>query len=117
VAAWVMTIQRLRNRGVGLAWRDPPLEWRHEEGDPMTKKPDGKGLRMVSRLGWGLFTLGLMVTAGSAARFAWITFIERPDSGFADGILFAVGFWAGIIIAACGAAVVIKARRAKMPPV
>ena len=74
-------------------------------------------MRPFDRWGWFVFALGLMVTAVSAARFAWITFLEHPDSGLSDGVLFAVGFWVGIVIASCGAAVVLRASRAKMPPI
>jgi hypothetical protein len=64
----------------------------------------------MSRFGWFLFALGLMVAVGSAARFAWITAFDSTTNDVGAGLLFAAGFWAGVIVADFGAAAIIKAR-------
>jgi hypothetical protein len=69
----------------------------------------------MSRFGWFLFALGLMVVAGSAARLAWITIFDSTTDDVGAGFLFAAGYWGGIIVAAFGAAAVTRARGMSAP--
>jgi hypothetical protein len=71
----------------------------------------------MARLGWFFFALGLIVSAGSAAWFAWITAFDSTTNDSGAGFLLAAGFWGGVIVAAFGAAAVAKARGMKTPPV
>ena len=71
----------------------------------------------MARFGWFFFAVGLIGSAGSAARFAWITAFDSTTSDSGAGFLFAAGFWGGVIVAAFGAAAVAKSRGYKIPPV
>lgn len=71
----------------------------------------------MARFGWFLFALGLMVTAGSAAWFAWRTASDHTTNDVRAGFLFAAASWGGVTVAAFGAAAVAKARGIKTPPV
>ena len=52
------------------------------------------------RFGWFLFALGLIVSAGSAAWFAWITAFDSTTNDSGAGFLFAAVFWGGVIVSA-----------------
>jgi hypothetical protein len=71
----------------------------------------------MAPFGWFLFALGLIVSAGSAAWFAWTTAFNSTTNDSGVGFLFVAGFWGGVIVAAFGAAAVAKARGMKTPPV
>jgi hypothetical protein len=64
----------------------------------------------MSRFGWFLFALGLMIAAASVVWFAWITAFDPATSELGMGFLFAAGFWGSVIVADIGAAAVAKAR-------
>ena len=70
----------------------------------------------MARFGWFLLALGLTVSAGSAAWFAWVTVFDPTGNHVGAGVLFTAGFWVGLTVASCGAAAVDTERAAKAPP-
>jgi hypothetical protein len=71
----------------------------------------------MARFGWFFFAVGLIVSAGSVAWWGWIAAFDSTTNESGVGFLFAAGFWGGVIVAAFGAAAVVKARGMKTPPV